>query len=295
MRLSPYVRLIVALVTPFDEEYQVDYKAAIDLSRRLASEGVDGILISGTTGESPTLTLEEKIRLVSEVREALDPSVMVWAGASSYNTGDSVFTAKLLEKAGADGILAVTPYYNKPSQEGLYRHFSAMSEAVSLPIMLYNVPSRTSVNLLPETVLRLSKLVNVVAIKEASGILDQTSAILKDCGSDFYVFSGDDSLTLPVLALGGSGVVSVAAHIVAADIRNMIDLCAEGRIQEAQVIHYRLFELFKALFITTNPVPVKAALKMVGVNVGGFRLPLCPPSPEHERVIKQVLNKMKLL
>ncbi|HHY12322.1 MAG TPA: 4-hydroxy-tetrahydrodipicolinate synthase [Firmicutes bacterium] len=295
MRLSPYGSLIVALVTPFDENSQVNYKAAVGLARKLVSHGVDGILISGTTGESPTLTAGEKIRLVSEVREALDPSTMVWAGASSYNTGDSVEMAKLVEKAGADGILAVTPYYNKPDQEGLYRHFRAISEAVSLPIMLYNVPPRTSVNLLPGTVLRLSELKNIVAIKEASGILDQTSAILESCGDDFYVFSGDDSLTLPILALGGSGVVSVAAHLVASDMKNMIDFYAEGKIQEAQAVHYKLFKLFKTLFITTNPVPVKTALEMTGVQVGGFRLPLCPPEPKDKEVIRQVLGKMRLL
>jgi 4-hydroxy-tetrahydrodipicolinate synthase len=293
MRLSPYGSLIVAMVTPFGDDLQVDYQAAVRLARQLVSQGADGVLISGTTGESPTLTNEEKVRLVSEVREALDPSVMVWAGASSYNTANSVQLAKLVEKAGADGILAVTPYYNKPSQDGLYRHFRAMSEAVPLPVMLYNVPSRTSVNLLPETVLRLAELENVVAIKEASGILDQTSAILESCGEHFYVYSGDDSL--PILALGGSGVVSVAAHLVARDLKNMINFYAGGKVHEAQAVHYKLFQLFKVLFITTNPVPVKTALEMAGVQVGGFRLPLCPPGEGEREAIHKILSKMNLL
>jgi 4-hydroxy-tetrahydrodipicolinate synthase len=295
MKPSPYGSLIVAMVTPFDDDLQVDYEAAVSLARRLVSQGVDGILISGTTGESPTLTVDEKARLVSEVRQALEPSVMVWAGASSYDTAASVRLARLVEKVGADGILAVTPYYNKPSQEGLYRHFRAISEEVSLPVMLYNVPSRTSVNLLPETVLRLAELENVVAIKEASGILDQTSAILSNCGDGFYVYSGDDSLTLPILALGGSGVVSVAAHLVAPDIKNMINFYAEGKIQEARELHYKLFELFKVLFITTNPVPVKTALEMAGIQVGGFRLPLCPPGPGEKEAIHEVLSEINLL
>ncbi len=295
MRLSPYGSLIVALVTPFNEALEVDFKVAVGLAKKLATEGVDGILISGTTGESPTLTTSEKIRLVSEVREALDPSVMVWAGSSSYNTGKSIELTRLVEKAGADGILAVTPYYNKPSQEGLYRHFRAVSENTSLPIMLYNVPPRTSVNLLPDTVLRLAELENVVAIKEASGIVDQTSAILAGCPDDFYVYSGDDSLTLPILSLGGSGVVSVAAHLVAQDLRNMIDFYAEGNVQKAQEIHYKLFELFKVLFITTNPVPVKTALEMTGLQLGGFRLPLCRPALEDKQAIRQVLTEIGLL
>jgi len=294
MKPSPYGSLIVAMVTPFDDELEVDYRAAVSLAKQLVSQGADGILISGTTGESPTLTVEEKIRLVSEVRQALEPSVMVWAGASSYDTAASVRLARAVEAAGADGILAVTPHYNKPSQEGLYWHFRAIAEEVSLPVMLYNVPSRTAVNMLPDTVLRLTELENVVAIKEASGILDQTSAILKHCREDFYVYSGDDSLTLPILALGGSGVVSVAAHLVAPDIKNMINFYAEGKIQEAREVHYKLFDLFKVLFITTNPAPVKTALEMAGVEVGGLRLPLYPPGPEHKQAIYKVLEQLNL-
>ncbi|MGI6164168.1 MAG: 4-hydroxy-tetrahydrodipicolinate synthase [Bacillota bacterium] len=295
MKLSPYGGVIVALVTPFDQSLGVDYGAAISLSKKLVAEGAEGILISGTTGESPTLTISEKIRLVSEVRDALPESAMVWAGSSSYNTGDSVELTRLMEKAGANGILAVTPYYNKPSQEGLYLHYRAISESTSLPVMLYNVPPRTSVNLLPDTVLRLAELKNIKAIKEASGNLDQVSAILAGCPEDFYVYSGDDSLTLPILSLGGSGIVSVAAHLVARDLRNMVDFYAEGKILEAQKIHYKLFGLFKVLFITSNPVPVKTALEMSGVPVGGLRLPLCQPSAKEKEAISKVLVKTGLL
>jgi 4-hydroxy-tetrahydrodipicolinate synthase len=289
MRKSPYGSVIVALVTPFKDDLSVDYEAAAALAKRLAGEGCDGILTSGTTGESPTLTEEEKLRILAEVREAVDPAVRVWAGTSGYNTRESVELTGLAEKAGADGILAVTPYYNKPSQEGLYLHFKAISDETSLPIMLYNVPGRTSVNMLPETILRLSELKNVVAVKEASGNLDQSSQIVEGCRDSFYVFSGDDSLTLPILAVGGSGVVSVAAHLVAKDLRDMVDCFYEGRIQEARDLHKKLFRLFKVLFITTNPVPVKTALQLTGTSVGGFRLPLCPPTEKEKAEIARVL------
>lgn len=295
MRESPYGSVIIAMVTPFTPDLDVDYGTSVRLAQSLSAQGADGILVSGTTGESPTLTPEEKIRLVSEVRSALPRNVMVWAGTSSYNTKDSVELTRRAEDAGADGILAVTPYYNKPSQQGLYQHFRAISESTSLPIMLYNVPGRTSVNILPETVLRLAELKNVKAIKEASGNLDQVSMILRACPESFFVYSGDDSLTLPILSLGGSGIVSVAGHLVAQDLKNMIEYFSKGEVKEAWSIHYRLFELFKVLFITTNPVPVKAALEMVGVPVGGFRLPLCGPSEKELNSIREVLVKMGLL
>lgn len=202
--------------------------------------------------------------------------------------------SRLCEKAGADGVLAVTPYYNKPSQEGLYRHFKAISEGVSIPIMLYNVPSRTGVNLLPETCLRLSELKNVVAVKEASGNLDQVSMILRSCPDGFYVYSGDDSLTLPMLSVGASGVVSVAAHLIARELRNMIDYYEEGKVKEAESIHLKYFNLFKALFVTTNPIPVKTMLEMTGYNVGGFRLPLCEPTAKEKEFMKTTLESCGL-
>lgn len=295
MRTSPYGSLIVALVTPFSEDQSVNYSLAASLARKLVDQGVDGVVVSGTTGESPTLTREEKIRLIAAIRESLDPGTMVWAGSSGYNTKESVEMTKLAEQAGADGILAVTPYYNKPSQEGLYRHFKAISECTSLPIMMYNVPSRTGVNLLPDTVLRLAELGNIVAIKEASGNVEQPSQILANCPDGFYVYSGDDSLTLPIIAVGGSGVVSVAAHLVARDMRDMIQSFLGGNVARARSIHLKLFKLFKVLFITTNPVPVKAALEMTGVPVGGFRLPLCPPSEREKGEIRKVLLELGLV
>jgi 4-hydroxy-tetrahydrodipicolinate synthase len=258
-------------------------------------EGCDGVVVSGTTGESPTLTVPERIRLLAEVKEAVGPDTRVWAGASGYNTKESVELTRLSEEGGADGILAVTPYYNKPSQQGLYLHFKAIAEETSLPIMLYTVPGRTSVNMLPETVLRLSEIKNIVAVKEASGSLDQSSQILSSCPDTFYVFSGDDSLTLPILAVGGSGIVSVAAHVVARALRDMVDFYREGELTKAQDIHLKLFRLFKVLFITTNPVPVKTALELCGTPLGGFRLPLCPPSEREKTEIARVLVELGLI
>lgn len=295
MRVSPYGSLIVALVTPFDKTLAVDYRAAGMLASKLVDEGCDGVVVSGTTGESPTLTATEKIRLLAEVKDAVGGRAKVWAGTGGNNTRESVELTRAAEDAGADGILAVTPYYNKPSQDGLYLHFRAMSESTSLPIMLYNVPGRTSVNMVPDTVLRLSELRNVVAVKEASGSLDQSSQILSSCAQGFYVYSGDDSLTLPILAIGGSGIVSVAAHVVARHLRDMLDFYREGELQAAREIHLKLFELFKVLFITTNPVPVKTALELCGTPLGGFRLPLCPPSERETAQIARVLVGLGLI
>lgn len=294
MRISPYGSLIVALVTPFGPGLEVDYSKARALAARLVSEGCDGVVVSGTTGESPTLTPEEKMRLVAEIKDELRGMARVWAGTSGYNTKESVELTRRAEAAGADGILAVTPYYNKPSQEGLYRHFRAISEETALPIMLYNVPGRTGVNMIPETVLRLAELRNVVAVKEASGNIDQSSHILASCPEGFYVFSGDDSLTLPILAVGGSGVVSVAAHVVARRLRDMLDFYREGELTKARDIHLRLYRLFKVLFITTNPVPVKTVLELLGNPCGGFRLPLCPPDEREKAQIARVLVDLGL-
>ncbi len=295
MKKSPLGRVIVAQVTPFYPDGSVNYEAAVSLSRKLAGEGVDGILVSGTTGESPTLTVEEKLKLVTLVRESLDPGILVWAGTSGNNTGDSVTLTRLAERAGADGILAVTPYYNRPSQEGLYLHMKAIAESTSLPVMLYNVPSRTGANLLPETVLRLAEIKNIAAVKEASGSIDQSSYILAHCPEEFCVFSGDDSLTLPILSVGGSGVVSVAAHLVAKELKDMINSYCAGETVAAVKLHLKLFSLFRVLFITTNPVPVKTALEMAGIPVGGFRLPLCQPTEPERNEIYRVLTRLGLV
>lgn len=291
MAQKPFGELIAAMITPFREDGAVDFKLARKLALKLVEEGCDGIVVSGTTGESPTLTREEKLRLIAEVRETVPENVMVWAGTGSYNTRDSAEMTHLAETTGADGVLAVTPYYNKPSQEGLYRHFKAVAESTSLPIMLYNVPGRTGVNLSPETVARLSELPNIVALKEASGNLDQVSHLLR-LKPGFLVYSGDDSLTLPMLSIGAQGVVSVACHLVAREMRQMIRAYKEGDIAKAKEIHLRLWPLFKVLFITSNPVPVKAALRSVGFPAGPLRPPLCDPSEKEMQEINKVLKEL---
>jgi len=219
----------------------------------------------------------------------------VIAGTGTNDTRHSIELTKEAEKLGVDAIMAVVPYYNRPTQEGLYRHFRAIAESTSLPVMLYNVPSRTGCNLLPETVARLAEIDNIVAIKEASGDLNQVSEIRRRTPPDFAIYSGDDSLTLPILALGGVGVVSVAAHLVGRRLRAMIDAFQKGDVRTATAIHLELWPIFRAMFITTNPIPVKTAINMLGMNAGPLRPPLGPPSEDEERAIRQVLRENGLL
>jgi len=288
-------RVIVAMVTPFRPDLGVDYQRAARLSRRLWEQGADGILVAGTTGESPSLADEEKINLLTTVLEAVGDRVEVWAGTGTNCTDRSAALTREATEAGAHGIMLVTPYYNKPPQEALYRHFRRAAEATDLPVMIYNVPSRTGVNLQPETLARLAEIGNISAVKEASGDLDQVSSIRRLVGDDFLIYSGDDSLTLPVLSVGGHGVVSVAGHVVAGDIARMINSFEEGRVDDARAIHIRLHRLFKALFITTNPIPVKAALKLAGFDPGGYRLPMVPPDESQLAVIRDAMEALGIL
>jgi len=288
-------RVITALVTPLRADGAVDVQRAAELARHLVAEGSDGFVVCGTTGESPTLSHAEKLGLLVAVREAVDGRAFVWFGAGNYDTAASAALAKEAAAAGAQGILAVVPYYNKPPQEGLYRHFRAIADASPLPVMLYNVPSRTSCNLLPATVARLvAEEPRIAAIKEASGSLDQASEIRRLCPAPFRIYSGDDSLTLPMMACGGSGIVSVAAHVAASEIRTMVDRFLGGDPAGAEAIHRRLMPLFKVLFVTTNPIPVKYALGACGFPVGGYRLPLCEPSEAEAAQIRQVLGEVGL-
>lgn len=267
-------QVLTAMITPMNKDCSVNYPAAVELAQKLGENGSDGVVLSGTTGESPTLSFEEKVKLFSTVTDALGGQMTIIAGTGSNNTQDSIALTKAAEKAGVDGIMLVTPYYNKPSQEGLYQHFKTVAEQTSLPVMLYNVPGRTGVNILPETVARLAEIDNIVAIKEASGNLEQVSVLKTMVPEDFLIYSGDDALTLPILAVGGAGVVSVASHLVGREIKSMISAFLAGRVGDALEIHLKLMPLFKAMFITTNPVPVKRALEFVGVDTGPLRLPL---------------------
>ena len=293
--MRDFGRVVTAMVTPMGPGLEVDYSKAGELARRLAGSGSDAIVVFGTTGESPTLGADEKIRLLETVLEAVGDRVTVIAGTGSNCTASSVELSRRAAAAGAHGLMAVVPYYNKPPQEGLYRHFKAVVEATELPLMIYNVPGRTGTNLLPETLLRLAELPNVVAVKEASGNLDQVSAIAAGAPRGFRIYSGDDSLTLPILAVGGHGVVSVASHVAGREIAEMISAHVSGEAARAAELHARLMPLFKVLFVTTNPIPVKAALRLAGFDTGGLRPPLVEAGPAEVEAIRRVMGDLGLL
>jgi 4-hydroxy-tetrahydrodipicolinate synthase len=288
-------RIITAMVTPFDENLQVDYQRAQELARRLVDLGSDGLLVSGSTGEAVTLTVEEKLRLMAAVVAAVGARVPVWGGTGSNDTAASIALTKEAEKVGVDGVLLVVPAYNKPPQEGMYQHFKAVAEATSLPVMLYNVPGRTASNLLPETVKRLAEIDNIVALKEASGDLDQVSEIIRSVPEDFYVLSGDDSLTLPILAVGGHGVVSVSGHLIADRMMAMIQAFTAGDVRTAAAIHAEVFPINRAIFCTTNPIPIKTSLRYVGFPCGGFRPPLVEATETQMAVLKEAMRAQGLI
>lgn len=267
-------RLFTAMITPFDDEGQVDYEQAKRLATALIESGSDGILVSGTTGESPTLSTEEKLRLITEVKSAIGDRGAVMAGTSNYNTAESVHLSREAERVGADALLLVTGYYNRPGQEGLYQHFKAIATATSIPCMLYNVPSRTIVNIDAETVVRLAEIDNIVGVKEASGNLQQIARIIEDTPDDFRVWSGNDGDAFLVMALGGYGVVSVASHLVGLQIKDMLNKFLEGRVAEAAALHRKLLPIFSVIFVVTNPQPIKWAVNHVGFRAGKPRLPL---------------------
>jgi len=292
--VAEFGRVITAMVTPMDRNLAVDYGKAAVLAKRLVETGSQGLVVSGTTGESPTLTDDEKVRLFRTVKEAVGDRAPVIAGTGTYNTAHSIHLTREAERAGCDGVLLVNPYYNKPSQEGMYQHFTAIAESTRLPVMLYNIQGRTSVNCEPATIARLAELPNIVAVKEASGSLDQISQIRKLTPPEFQLYSGDDSLTLPLLAVGGVGVVSVAAHVAGREIREMIDAFFAGNVRRATELHLRLWPLFKVLFITSNPTPVKAALAIAGFDVGGLRLPLIEVTAKEREQIAGVLKALAL-
>ena len=288
-------QVYTAMVTPMKADGSVDYRQAVELAKRLSSSGSDGLVVCGTTGESPTLSFDEKIQLFNEVVNVLGGSVEIIAGTGSYDTKETIALTQAAQRAGVDGIMLVTPYYNKPSQEGLFQHFKTVAEAASLPIMLYNVLGRTSVNLLPETVVRLSEVDNICANKEASGNLDQVSRLRRLLPDDFLIYSGDDSLTLPMLSVGAAGVVSVAAHLVGRRIKEMIEAFSRGKTKQATAIHLELGPLFEVLFIASNPMMVKRALELMGIATGPFRLPLVAPGEHEEQKLKEVLATYGLL
>jgi 4-hydroxy-tetrahydrodipicolinate synthase len=289
--MTEFGRVLTAMVTPFDEQGRVDYERAKQLALALLDSGSDGLVLSGTTGESPTLSVEEKMRLFAEVRAAVGNRGAIVAGTANYNTAESIELSLEAARQGVDGILGTVPYYNKPPQEGLYQHFRALAEAVDLPILLYNVPSRTATNMLPETTIRLSHIDNIVGIKEASGNFEAVAKIIEESAPGFRVWSGDDSTTLPILALGGYGIVSVASHLIGRQIQAMIQHFLDGRHSEAADIHRRTLPLVQSLFVTTNPIPLKYALNRVGFAVGSPRLPLVEPDVKSAETIDAALAR----
>jgi 4-hydroxy-tetrahydrodipicolinate synthase len=263
------------MITPFTPSGEVDYGQAQRLAVALLDSGSDGVVVAGTTGEAPTLSAREKVRLFGAVKEAVDDRGAVLAGTGTYNTAESIELSREAERAGVDGLLLTVPYYSKPSQEGIYRHFEAIAAATHLPCVLYNIPGRTSVNMAPETIVRAASIPNVVGVKEASGSLDAVARIVEEAGPEFRVWSGDDQLTLPMLAVGGYGVICVTSHLTGRQVKAMIEAHLAGRASEAAALHRRLLPLMNALMtIASNPVPVKHALNKLGFDAGGVRLPL---------------------
>jgi 4-hydroxy-tetrahydrodipicolinate synthase len=288
-------RVITAMVTPFDRDGNVHYAEAERLAAHLVANGSDGIVVCGTTGESPTLSWDEEYQLFQVVKTAVGSKAKVIAGTGSNSTSEAIEATQKAAKLGVDGSLQVVPYYNKPPQIGLYKHFEAIAAACDLPMMLYNIPGRTGQQLEPETVGKLAKLDGIVAIKESTGNLDIASQIRSLTPPDFAIYSGDDSLTLPILSVGGKGVVSVASHLVGTEIQAMIAAFASGQNHLAMTMHIKLLPLFKGLFLAPNPMPIKAALKLQGWEVGGLRLPMCELPNQLLPQIEQLLHQQGLM
>lgn len=292
-RGEQFAGVTVALITPL-RDGQVDFERLKGLVDWHVEQGTDGLAPVGTTGESPTLDHEEHEKVIAAVCERARGRIKVMAGTGSNSTREAIRLTKSAKKAGADGALMVGPYYNKPTQEGYYRHYAAVAEAAELPIVIYNIPGRTGSNILPETIARLAKIPTIVAVKEATGLMDQASQILALC--DLAILSGDDSLTLPLMAIGGKGVVSVVGNIVPRDMKALVTAFGAGRIAEAQKWHKKLFPLCRDMLgAATNPIPVKTAMKFLGMDTGELRLPLCPMDAAGESRIRQTLQEYGLL
>lgn len=285
---------MVAIVTPF-KNGKVDEKAFKNLIEFQIKNGTDAIVPCGTTGESATLSYEEHDRVIELTIEIVDKRAPVIAGTGSNSTSETIMLTKHAADAGADAVLLIAPYYNKPTQEGLYQHHKAIAEAVDIPQILYNVPGRTSVNMLPETVARLSEIKNIIGIKEATGSLQQVSDVIEMCRMDFIILSGDDFTTLPILAIGGHGVISVTANVAPKDVSDMYDAFEVGDYEEAKKLHYKLQPLHRAMFYETNPIPVKTSLAMMGMIKEEFRLPLVKMGKNNRERLKKTLKDYGLI
>ena len=286
-------RLLTAMVTPFDDKGEVDFEQAKRLAHALLESGSDGVVLSGTTGESPTLTTDEKMRLFSEVKQSVGDKGSVIAGTGTYNTAESIELSQEAERQGVDGLLLVVPYYNKPPQEGMYQHFKAIADKTSLPCIVYNIMGRTGVNMTDETTLRLSKIDNIVGTKEASGDMNQIARIIQGA-PDFKVWSGDDNQTFLMMSIGGYGVVSVVSHLVGKQIKHMMGLLLEGDVEGAASEHRRLLPIFLGMFTESNPIPVKYAVNQIGMNVGDPRLPMIAPSEKAMAHVDELLSQYEI-
>jgi len=293
--VKSFGRILTAMVTPFNDDFSVNYQAAANLARHLVQNGNDGLVVAGSTGEAATLSKEEKLKLFSAVLDAVGDQATVIAGTGSNDTRASIALTQEAEKLGVHGSLVVGPYYNKPPQEGFYQHFKAIADNTGLPLIVYNVPGRTASNILPATIARLAQIKNIVAVKESSGNLDQVSEIVRAVPKDFLVYSGDDSLTLPILAVGGVGVVSVAGHIVAKRMQDMFTAFFAGDVATARDIHLELMPFFKVIFITTNPIPIKMAVDLAGLNGGPLRQPLIAATAAETEQIRKVMQDIGAL
>lgn len=291
--MAHFGRVSTAMVTPFDKRGNIDFQKTSKLVNHLISNGTDSLVVAGTTGESPTLTTEEKLALFEHVVKEAAGRVPVIAGTGSNNTYASIELTKKAEELGVDAIMLVAPYYNKPNQAGLFRHFEAIASATKLPVMLYNIPGRSAVNLLPDTVIELSKIDNIVAVKEAGGDLDAMAKIIANTEDDFMLYSGDDAYTLPVLSIGGVGVVSVASHVIGNEMQDMVQSFLRGDHARAAVLHQQLLPFMRGIFKAPSPGPIKTALQLTGFDVGSVRLPLVPLSEEERLDLQSVLNTVK--
>jgi 4-hydroxy-tetrahydrodipicolinate synthase len=292
--MKKFGRLLTAMVTPFNAKGQVDYAQAKKLAKALLASGSDGLVVSGTTGESPTLSIDEKLRLFAEIRSAVDKKATIVAGTGNYNTYESIELTREAEKTGVDACLLTVPYYNKPTQDGLYEHFKAIAGKTKLPCIIYNVPSRTITNLSAETTIKLSKIDNIAGVKEASADFTQIARIIDGADKDFIVYSGNDGDTFGVMGLGGYGVIGVITHLVGKQYKKMMDDFQAGKIAEAARLHRSFIPLVSTMFMVGNPMPIKYALNYLGFRVGKPRLPLTEPDEKVRAAVEATLKKYKI-
>lgn len=286
--------VITAMVTPFHEDGSVNYEKAQELAVHLLSNGSDGVLVCGTTGESPSVSQEETETLFREIKDAVGKKGFVIGGAGGNHTASVTEHIKQYNKIGLDGYLSVVPYYNKPTKEGVLKHFAAIDAAAECPVMLYNIPGRTGIKMDTDTIVKLAELKNIKAVKESTGSVDDLSQLLLKLPKEFAVYSGDDYMTFAAVAMGAAGVVSVASHLVGKEIKEMVQCIKNDSMDRARELHLKLYPMFKGMFVTANPIPVKTALNLLGYEVGGFRLPMCDASPEELEFIRNLLKEYSL-